>query len=58
MNSLEPIELTSVSIKRNMFNASVVAIGMSVSITLTKQDEKNIKGSVMGMIPAKGTREK
>jgi hypothetical protein len=51
-----PLEFTSVTINGNALNAVFTAQGMDVPINLTKKDDKNISGDVMGMFDIDGSR--
>jgi hypothetical protein len=51
-----PMEFTSVTINDNALNAVFTAQGMDVPLNLTKKDDKNISGDVMGMFDIEGSR--
>lgn len=51
-----PLEFTSVTIDGNALNAVFTAQGMDVPLNLTKKDDKNITGDIMGMFEIEGSR--
>lgn len=51
-----PMEFTSVTINGNALNAVFTAQGMDVPLNITKKDDKNITGDIMGMFNIEGSR--
>jgi hypothetical protein len=50
------MEFTSVTINNNTLNAVFPAQGMDVSLTITRKDDTNITGDIMGMFMLDGSR--
>jgi hypothetical protein len=51
-----PMEFTSVTINGNVLNAVFTAQGMDIPLDITKKDDKNITGNIMGMFDIEGSR--
>ena len=51
-----PMEFTSVTINGNVLSAVFTAQGMDIPLDITKKDDKNITGNIMGMFDIEGSR--
>ena len=49
-------EFTSITINENALTAIFSAQGMDIPVNVTKKDEKNITGDIMGMFNIEGSR--